>query len=96
MVRVARDAAVALRTQLSDHDVEITVPQQMIDGMTRQSRTFAYLLLALGAISLVGGGVGVMNVMLMKTSRNADARSAFAWPSVRASRISATCSCSKP
>ena len=68
MERVARDAAVALRTQLSDHDVEITVPQQMIDGMTRQSRTFAYLLLALGAISLVGGGVGVMNVMLMNVS----------------------------
>lgn len=68
MERLAQDAAVALRSQLSEHDVDIQVPQQMIDGMTRQSRTFAYLLLALGAISLVGGGVGVMNVMLMNVS----------------------------
>ncbi|KTC10971.1 ABC transporter permease [Pseudomonas marginalis ICMP 9505] len=68
MERVARDAANALKSQLSEHDVDIQVPQQMIDGMTRQSRTFAYLLLALGAISLVGGGVGVMNVMLMNVA----------------------------
>lgn len=69
MERIARQAAVALQRQLTDHSVDITVPQQMIDGMTRQSRTFAYLLLALGAISLVGGGVGVMNVMLMNVSQ---------------------------
>ena len=68
MERTAKDAATALQSQLSDHTVDIQVPQQMIDGMTRQSRTFAYLLLALGAISLVGGGVGVMNVMLMNVS----------------------------
>lgn len=68
MERIARDAAAALKSQLTDRDVDIQVPQQMIDGMTRQSRTFAYLLLALGAISLVGGGVGVMNVMLMNVS----------------------------
>ncbi|KRP61356.1 ABC transporter permease [Pseudomonas trivialis] len=69
MERIAREAAAALQRQLTDHSVDMTVPQQMIDGMTRQSRTFAYLLLALGAISLVGGGVGVMNVMLMNVSQ---------------------------
>lgn len=68
MERIASDATRALSAQLMDHTVEIQIPQQMIDGMTRQSRTFAYLLLALGAISLVGGGVGVMNVMLMNVS----------------------------
>lgn len=68
MERMAEDAAAALQRQLTEHTVDIQVPQQMIDGMTRQSRTFAYLLLALGAISLVGGGVGVMNVMLMNVS----------------------------
>ncbi len=68
MERMAKDAAAALQRQLTEHTVDIQVPQQMIDGMTRQSRTFAYLLLALGAISLVGGGVGVMNVMLMNVS----------------------------
>lgn len=68
MEHLAQASKAALQSQLSDHDVDIQVPQQMIDGMTRQSRTFAYLLLALGAISLVGGGVGVMNVMLMNVS----------------------------
>ena len=68
MERMAQDATAALQRQLTDHTVDIQVPQQMIDGMTRQSRTFAYLLLALGAISLVGGGVGVMKVMLMNVS----------------------------
>ena len=68
MERMAKDATAALQRPLTDHTVDIQVPQQMIDGMTRQSRTFAYLLLALGAISLVGGGVGVMNVMLMNVS----------------------------
>lgn len=68
MERIAAQATQALGAQLPDHIVEIQIPQQMIDGMTRQSRTFAYLLLALGAISLVGGGVGVMNVMLMNVS----------------------------
>lgn len=68
MERIAAETTKALGAQLTEHTVEIQIPQQMIDGMTRQSRTFAYLLLALGAISLVGGGVGVMNVMLMNVS----------------------------
>ncbi|WP_248803122.1 ABC transporter permease [Pseudomonas sp. MWU13-2100] len=57
-----------LKQTLRAREVEVQVPQQMIDGMTRQSRTFGYLLMALGGISLVGGGVGVMNVMLMNVS----------------------------
>lgn len=68
MEHIAVETTKALGAQLTEHTVEIQIPQQMIDGMTRQSRTFAYLLLALGAISLVGGGVGVMNVMLMNVS----------------------------
>ncbi|WP_435635582.1 ABC transporter permease [Pseudomonas solani] len=46
----------------------LQVAQQMIDAMQQQTRTFTYLLAALGGISLVGGGVGVMNVMLMNVS----------------------------
>jgi len=44
------------------------VAQQMIDAMTRQDQTFHYLLMALGVITLVGGGVAVMNVMYMNVS----------------------------
>ncbi len=68
MEQVAAAMTQALKTLLRGRDVEVQVPQQMIDGMTRQSRTFGYLLMALGGISLVGGGVGVMNVMLMSVS----------------------------
>ncbi len=105
MELIARDAALALQSQLTDHTVDITVPQQMIDGMTRQSRTFAYLLLALGAISLVGGGVGVMNVMLMNVSerrreigirmalgaRQRDIRNLFLLEAVTLTAVGAAC-----
>jgi len=105
MEAMARDAATALQRQLTDHTVDIQVPQQMIDGMTRQSRTFAYLLLALGAISLVGGGVGVMNVMLMNVSerrreigirmalgaRQRDIRNLFLLEAVTLTAVGAVC-----
>ncbi len=105
MERIARDAASALNRQLSEHQVDIQVPQQMIDGMIRQSRTFAYLLLALGAISLVGGGVGVMNVMLMNVAerrreigirmalgaRQRDIRNLFLLEAVSLTAIGALC-----
>lgn len=48
--------------------VEIVVAQQMIDAMSRQNKTFHYLLITLGIITLVGGGVAVMNVMYMNVS----------------------------
>ncbi|NWD77751.1 ABC transporter permease [Pseudomonas gingeri] len=66
--KVADALSQALKQTFRGRQVEVQVPQQIIDGMTRQSRTFGYLLMALGGISLVGGGVGVMNVMLMNVS----------------------------
>lgn len=68
MNQAAEDLTQALKQQLRGRDIAVQLPQQIIDGMTRQSRTFSYLLLALGGISLIGGGVGVMNVMLMNVS----------------------------
>ncbi|AZC24684.1 MULTISPECIES: ABC transporter permease [Pseudomonas] len=68
MNHVASDLEQALKKLVPGRGVEVQIPQQIIDGMTRQSRTFGYLLMALGGISLVGGGVGVMNVMLMNVS----------------------------
>lgn len=47
---------------------EVQVPQHLLDGLAQQANTFAYLLAGLGGVSLLVGGVGVMNVMLMSVA----------------------------
>ncbi|TEF02455.1 ABC transporter permease [Pseudomonas aeruginosa] len=58
----------ALTARLPGHEAQVQVSQQVLDGLKRQTRTFTYLLTGLGIISLLGGGVGVMNVMLMSVA----------------------------
>lgn len=53
---------------LNGREVEVQIPQHLLDGLKRQANTFSYLLAGLGGISLLVGGVGVMNVMLMNVS----------------------------
>ena len=45
--------------------IQVTIAQQLIENVERQMRIYAVLLLAIGAVSLVVGGIGIMNVMLM-------------------------------
>lgn len=45
--------------------INIQTARQLIAGLDQQMRIYELLLLAIGAVSLVVGGVGVMNVMLM-------------------------------
>ncbi|HEY0286979.1 MAG TPA: ABC transporter permease [Pseudomonas sp.] len=65
-------AALAFQSQLSNtlggREVDVQVPQQLLDGLKRQANTFTWLLAGLGAISLIVAGVGVMNVMLMSVN----------------------------
>ncbi|MCU1793917.1 ABC transporter permease [Pectobacterium polaris] len=49
-------------------DIDMQIPQQLLEGMAQQSRMFSWLLAGLGGISLLVGGVGVMNVMVMNVS----------------------------
>jgi putative ABC transport system permease protein len=61
----AQSLKTLLSRTLDDHEVEVQVPQQLLDGLKRQAQTFTWLLAGLGGISLLVAGVGVMNVMLM-------------------------------
>ncbi|PIZ04696.1 MAG: ABC transporter substrate-binding protein [Gammaproteobacteria bacterium CG_4_10_14_0_8_um_filter_38_16] len=40
-------------------------PEQLIDLIAKQRQTYTWLLVAIGSISLVVGGIGVMNIMLV-------------------------------
>ncbi|WP_256942878.1 ABC transporter permease [Achromobacter xylosoxidans] len=57
-----------LASSLRGRDVDVRIPRQWIEGMARQADTFSYLLGALGGLSLLVGGIGVMNVMLLNVA----------------------------
>lgn len=57
-----------LKSLKNELNVNIQIPQNIIDGMTQQSRLFSWLLIFISSIAMISGGIGIMNVMLMTIS----------------------------
>ncbi|WP_316189755.1 ABC transporter permease [Bradyrhizobium sp. SZCCHNS1054] len=100
----ARSLAGYFRARLRGGAVNVRTARQLIASLDSQMRIYGLLLLAIGAVSLVVGGVGVMNVMLMNVmerrreiglrlavgARRRDIRTMFLAESVLLSAIGAT------
>ncbi|MCP4487768.1 MAG: FtsX-like permease family protein [Gammaproteobacteria bacterium] len=54
--------------RIPDLDINITTATELIEQMRKQSEMFILLLTFTGCISLVIGGVGIMNIMLMSVN----------------------------
>jgi putative ABC transport system permease protein len=63
--KVADAVTQAFRSRIRDGGINVQTARQLIAGLDQQMRVYGMLLLAIGTVSLVVGGVGVMNVMLM-------------------------------
>lgn len=63
-IGVAVQVSDYLRTNTGNNGIQVQSAKQLIEGLRRQSQLFTFLLAGIGAISLVVGGIGIMNVML--------------------------------
>ncbi|MDZ7280094.1 ABC transporter permease [Pantoea eucrina] len=76
MVQYSRDSGDAMADPLKTAllalqpglNVNVQVPALLLNGIDRQSQLFRWLLLSMAGISLLGGGIGVMNVMMMNVA----------------------------
>lgn len=64
-VKVATAIREYFATRMASGTVQVTTAREMIASISAQMRIYGTLIVGIGAVSLVVGGVGIMNVMLM-------------------------------
>ncbi len=67
-VAAAREVSEYFRRKAPDLEVRVQSAEELIEQMHKQMRLFALMLGSVGAISLLVGGIGIMNVMLVSVS----------------------------
>lgn len=61
----SREISDYFKPRVPGNAIHVDTARQLIDATKKQDQLFTYLLAGVGSISLLVGGVGVMNVMLM-------------------------------
>ncbi len=74
-----------------DDNFNVLDTRQIADTMSGTTQVMTMLLGAVAAVSLVVGGIGIMNIMLVSVTERTRARSACGW---RSARSNARCCCS--